>query len=692
MSYAFTKAAGSTSKVARRTLTTLTNMSNDYGYVESAGATFTSQCKRGDILFIGGYAEVRTVTFIAASGITGGDWFQIYSAADATLYVIWYRKSGVGTSPGIGGATHIMVDILNADTAANVATKTTTTLNANAGFAADFTISGTGTSRTITNDAVGACTDASDGAAPTGFTITTTVQGATAGANAGLYIINRVISDTELEVRTQFASPGASSEQMQVYNNASTLVITDEATTSWTAIKAANGEFVDSHAAIGNTGVTAFGFTRFAVFLKTITVTATSAITTTWESEKEIVIAEISDECDIVSAEASSGDLVINIGEAGSDLLGGRQTSVWCNFDNSGQLTASNFTINLRASVWLGPANLQFTTGLDPNVSSSLIRSGGLYLNPHTNPGGNYDAVIFVGETFPFVAEASATFADNLFFCNADNTSVLLAAVGVVLSGLKFSDDVFSPYISGLVSAIIVLDPKEDYAMTTLFQVFSIDTLYDPNYGYFKAYTYNPQFVYKKPDLQIGDPINGLQVRIFEIDEARLVKVIGSTNGLYRITINGVNCDFTASGHTQAQIASNLNSAINASAAPVSSLVTTFDGDGETIQITPDDPNAVLTVTVSAPNNNLDLLDNEREIANSPFTTDANGRINSGAGEQLMRGAMGAFGLRTERKHRIVTAGPYTRQVNAVLSITSPVSTQFPVDLIQPDYEGEFST
>jgi hypothetical protein len=62
----------------------------------------------------------------AASAISAGAYLDLYSGNN-THYQPWYRKDGLGTAPTVGVA--IPIDILSADTSAQVATKTITAIN-----------------------------------------------------------------------------------------------------------------------------------------------------------------------------------------------------------------------------------------------------------------------------------------------------------------------------------------------------------------------------------------------------------------------------------------------------------------------------------------------------------------------------------------------------------------------------------
>jgi len=66
--------------------------------------------------------DVSQFTCVAASSITAGQYFTINTVS--TEYYVWYKKDNSGTDPAPSGKTGILVNILTADTASEVATKT----------------------------------------------------------------------------------------------------------------------------------------------------------------------------------------------------------------------------------------------------------------------------------------------------------------------------------------------------------------------------------------------------------------------------------------------------------------------------------------------------------------------------------------------------------------------------------------
>ncbi len=132
-------------------------------------------------------AEIQTVVCLAASGITTGDSFWLYSAKDETPYYVWYNKDGGGGDPAPAGRTAIVVAIAAADSAITVASATATAIGA-ANYSKDFTATNGGTSTvTITNKNKGSCTDAVDVNAGFAHAVTTSGKGETVFSVNALY-------------------------------------------------------------------------------------------------------------------------------------------------------------------------------------------------------------------------------------------------------------------------------------------------------------------------------------------------------------------------------------------------------------------------------------------------------------------------------------------------------------------------
>ena len=128
----------------------------------------------------------NTVVEGADSDKLQNTYFLINSANDTTEYYIWY-DAGLGTDPSLAGKTGVSVTISPNDSAEDVATATKTALDGVAGT--PFVTTRVVSELTIENVTVGVTTDASDGAVPTGFVISTATEGADAVSLGGKYFI-----------------------------------------------------------------------------------------------------------------------------------------------------------------------------------------------------------------------------------------------------------------------------------------------------------------------------------------------------------------------------------------------------------------------------------------------------------------------------------------------------------------------
>jgi hypothetical protein len=121
-------------------------------------------------------AEVTSVTTVAdsAGSLNNTYW---YLSDTTTDYYVWYNVSAGGTDPAVGGKTGIEVAITTGATDTAVATATKAALDAVSGA---WTTAQSTNMLTITDQTAGAANDATDGAVPTGFTISVVTQGANA--------------------------------------------------------------------------------------------------------------------------------------------------------------------------------------------------------------------------------------------------------------------------------------------------------------------------------------------------------------------------------------------------------------------------------------------------------------------------------------------------------------------------------
>jgi hypothetical protein len=119
------------------------------------------------------------ITDIVCQDVAGGGlnaptglYWTLNSALDATSYYVWYRVTdGIPPADPAPGGTGIMVDVLLADTATDVATKTAATID----LIADFNAVSNNSTVTVTNAATGPTTDSTAGTS--GFTVNKVADG-----------------------------------------------------------------------------------------------------------------------------------------------------------------------------------------------------------------------------------------------------------------------------------------------------------------------------------------------------------------------------------------------------------------------------------------------------------------------------------------------------------------------------------
>ena len=116
-----------------------------------------------------GLPEISTVTCLGSSTLTTGDYFTIHTTT--TDYAVWYNVASGAGEPTVAGHTLVPVVVGAADADTVVATATAAAIHAVTGFtsgAVDALV-------TITNDTLGAVTAIADN--NTGFTVATTQEG-----------------------------------------------------------------------------------------------------------------------------------------------------------------------------------------------------------------------------------------------------------------------------------------------------------------------------------------------------------------------------------------------------------------------------------------------------------------------------------------------------------------------------------
>ena len=129
-----------------------------------------------------GVEEVTSITTRADVGSNlGGTFFLIYDQAGSVA--VWFNVSGANTQPSSGANRSIQVAISANATAPTVATAVQTALDADAEFTATV-LSNVVTATSVTKLSV---LDSVDGGIPTGFTISTPIQGQSPASLGGTY-------------------------------------------------------------------------------------------------------------------------------------------------------------------------------------------------------------------------------------------------------------------------------------------------------------------------------------------------------------------------------------------------------------------------------------------------------------------------------------------------------------------------
>ncbi len=161
---------------------TFTNWSNlgSPASISASGATLVAEqemCYRAlRAVFTNTFANVVTITAVA--DVAGSLNSKYFLASSTTAdYYFWF-DDGAGVDPAIAGRTGIHVSYTDGDTASTIGG-----LIRAAAAGKGWTVTGATTQAILTNSPGGPSTPASDGAAPTGFTITNTQPTASISIN-----------------------------------------------------------------------------------------------------------------------------------------------------------------------------------------------------------------------------------------------------------------------------------------------------------------------------------------------------------------------------------------------------------------------------------------------------------------------------------------------------------------------------
>ncbi len=126
------------------------------------------------------------------------------------------------------------------------------------------------------------------------------------------------------------------------------------------------------------------------------------------------------------------------------------------------------------------------------------------------------ETVTFIGNIPPLILGPGLQ-ATNLNMRAAIN-GLLNGATGATIEGLlRSSDGTAALYLVIASTGVVFLNPRADYDLTVLCTSF-------PGANASKRYTYNPRFVSRSGAGTPGDPIAGLEVRIYDVNETTQVE------------------------------------------------------------------------------------------------------------------------------------------------------------------------
>lgn len=385
---------------------------------------------------------------------------------------------------------------------------------------------------------------------------------------SGVYRITEVISETQIRVHgaskgktTIGAAAGAGT--VEVKGGAYKCVVTDEANPSWEGLRTTatgpDGSIGTSYITKGPVGDR---ITRFLTHgLRLIELVHTINATSTWVSERELVINDRADAGQGLirfGSGATPGDLV-RLGRAGGDRYGtGDFGSAWIGWAVQASATDPGPNDSLSCSMY-GSYLLGTTTGAGQGNGSVIAGTGnqgdliasmidGMQLYA-PGPAAATTGSVYTG-TIESVISRTPGFAallggapfsyDNFLVTAAGAAGVTINVTGFV-QGLLTSVDVATPYFQTLNTFLAVLNPRRDYTLAELFGINSGEGYLD--------YTWAPRFV--QPGAGEPLPVPGLTVHLFSINETDLTETdLGTfvTDGTGRIGPSGPGADLIGHG------------------------------------------------------------------------------------------------------------------------------------------------
>ncbi len=414
----------------------------------------------------------------------------------------------------------------------------------------------------------------------------------------GSYLVTEVVSENVIRVQDRYlnANPlagGGTLGSLRLEGGYGRITVTDEATTDWASIAAG----------IPNLGITTEEVGPVLTLYRVpstnyVRLQQTGATATKWTSHNEIVMPIRSSADNISSLITCSGasalSSTIEVGVSGTDIWSTTSGSFWFGgLLNPRTDDGAPFTVNMFGSVSQYGGLLYAESG--SILRNNFIDHQGVFINS--------------AEIKNLTLNARTGFGPSFLDADSDADEIFVPLMGVsilggtgpddhiVIPGMRMGADVTSGGWWVYYATAHLRDPKADYSLARAF------TLLTSGLGVVD-YTWNPKFISRDTTGLTGDPVSGLTVNVWDINEA--------TSG-------------------------------------------------------------------------------ETAVSGSPWTSDANGRINAPDGI-ILAARKHIVTTATEFSQRVLVQGPGYRAINMVIKMRSALDADVPVDFLLTDFEGEVST
>jgi len=508
----------------------------------------------------------------------------------------------------------------------------------------------------------GTATHQTDGAVP-GDAIA--ITGST--SNDGDYIVLDVQNETDLEVYPPLTAEAAAGN-VAVYQPAHQLNITDEATISCTSIATAMAALdarifqrvMSMNANFVANNNNPYDFYRSLI--QNFNIIHTGATRTTWSSTREVLVNAWERAPVTVAnnpqrdrsfigppAAGDPGEFVLEFGE----LAVPSDPNSW---RNASHIFGYGFR-NVPSASWAYRVYGGFIGGswntVPAYIGSNISGEEGALV--HTNIDGG---ISLVGDQPLRIRNSSASSISSWASPFILNNSGVVDYDGLVIGdtvsggfaffadieipGLTLSDGANSPIMTVFAGSVLLDNPGEDAPLSSFMSLFANAGVGSTGA---KQYTFNPRFV----DVS-GAPIQNLSVTLEQKTDFQYVEFTTGSASTWTITINGTDIPFTPGSASIADARSAAVTAINASSEPVTAstnlstsnqmgtdtnfIVVYADTNDDGLEIVATTAGAggaweVNPLPASGPASTINSDYRPRELTGSPFTSDANGRINT---------------------------------------------------------------